>query len=317
MIWLENLILRPSELEHDNEMDYEKYGFEVGRIFYQSGKETGYKAILNSRTGKIIHVASDKYKLLPNEVVLEMANEVADEMGLVPFKTVVESIADWKTWKSRTLNAGGKSYTKHKKAGRVLVNEIPGSAHVLLDSNCTNMFAFYKMPEIVNMDKNEQFHFGLAVRNSIDGTSKLSIDGFSYRFICQNMSVATIQQIAKVNEIDALRRRHTINLEVTPSNLKTRMEFVVHKIKDLQKVYGRWMVEELNKDIVTKLGRTIPVTYLPEYIQVEKKKVTLTADPTPTKWKTYNDITAEVWHRPVELKTKQILFEKLHTAYGL
>lgn len=313
-----NLELRESNNWWDEEMDYSKYGFSVFSVC-KNGRKTGYKAIVNNKSDKIVHIASEKYKLLPNEVVLEAANEIAEQVGLVPFKTVIESANDWKTWKSRAQNAS-KTYTKRKfaKAGRVLVQEFNGNQHVLADSDATSIFAFYTMPDIVEMDKNEQFHFGLAVRNSIDGTSHLAIDGFSFRHICQNMSIATIQSIAKANQIaGSMRRRHTINMDVSFPDLKERMELVVGKLKNLQNVYGRWMTEELNSEVATRLGRSISPTYLPDYIQVEKKKVTVTADPMPTLWKTYNQITAEIWHRPVEMHTKQILFEKLHTAYGL
>jgi hypothetical protein len=77
------------------------------------------------------------------------------------------------------------------------------------------------------------------------------------------------------------------------------------------------MVEKLNNDTVFKLGRSLPVKYLPDYINVEKKKITLTADPAPTMWETYNVLTKNIWHEPVELKTKQVLFEAVHYSFGL
>jgi hypothetical protein len=34
-------------------------------------------------------------------------------------------------------------------------------------------------------------------------------------------------------------------------------------------------------------------------------------------WELYNNVTANLWHEPIELKTKELLFQKMHVAFGL
>lgn len=307
---MRTLRLEPSKNPWDNEMDYSQYGFEVLSIF--DGKDlTDFKAIRNSKTNRIIAIPRIGYKLLPNEVVLEVANQVADSASLKPFKLITDSVDDWKTFNTKS------KYYKSKKAGHSLVQSIAGNTHALIDAEATRMFAFYVLPKLEIMDKNEEMNFGICVRNSVDGTSGLAIDGFTFRHVCQNASLMTLTQIVKSGQQVGIRRRHTKKLDISLGSLENWVQKVSTQMGKVKNLYANWMVEELNKDTVFKLGRSMPVKYLPDFISVEKKKVTLTADPIPTMWKTYNIVTAKIWHEPVELKTKQLLFENLHYAFGM
>jgi len=307
---MRNLRLEPSKNSWDNEMDYSKYGFEVLSIF--DGKElTDFKAIRKTSTGRILAMPRTGYKLLPNEIVLEAANEVAETVHLEPFKLITDSIDDWKTFTAKS------KYYKGKKNGHTVVQSVAGDTHALMDADATRMFAFYKLPKLEIMDKGEEMNFGICVRNSVDGTSGLAIDGFTFRHVCGNAGLITLAQLVKAGMQIGIRKRHTKNLQIGLSNLQNWMFKVSEGMDKVKVLYGKWMVEELNKDTVFKLGRSLPVKYLPDYINVEKKKATLTASPIPTMWDTYNAITAKIWHEPVELKTKQVLFEAVHYSFGL
>jgi hypothetical protein len=127
----------------------------------------------------------------------------------------------------------------------------------------------------------------------------------------------TLTQIVKAGQVWGIKRKHIKTLDISLSNLENWMFKVADQMKNVETIYGKWMVENVNKETLFKLGRTIPVKYLPAYINVEKKKATLVSETMPTLWKLYNDITFSVWHEPVEMKTKEIIFERLHSAFGL
>jgi hypothetical protein len=308
---MRTLHIEPSKNSWDNEMDYSKYGFEVLSIYDEKKNLTDFKAIRNVKTERIIAMPRIGYKLLPNEVVLEASNQVADTINLEQFKLITDSVEDWKTFKPKS------KYYKSKKTGHKIVQYINGNEHALIDEEATRMFAFYKIPKLHLIDKNEDINFGICVRNSVDGSCGLAIDGFTFRHICGNASLMTLTQIMKAGQQVSARHRHTKNLNIGLDNIEEWILNVSEKMGRVKALYETWMVEQLNKDTVFKLGRSMPVKYLPDYINVEKKKVTLTADPTPTMWQTYNDLTAKIWHEQVELKTKQLLFETIHWAYGM
>lgn len=307
------LNLRDSTLDHDTQLDYGKYGFRVLKVYEENGRETDFKAIFREKTNKYIAFVRDGYKLLPNEVVLEASNEVADSLGMKPFKLITDASEGWKTYHHDKKY----KYYKSKKEGRKLVQNIAGETHALIDAEATRMFAFYTLPKLEIMDAKDEINFGICVRNAVDGSSGLNIDGFTFRHVCSNASLMTMIQVAKAGHTTGIRRRHTRNLEIGLNNLETWVEKVSRDMGKVKELYGRWMVEKVNKDIIGKLGKNIPEKYLPEYISIEKKRGILTTPTIPTSWKVYNDLTASIWHEPVELRTKQLLFEKLHNSFGL
>lgn len=308
-----NLSLSESTLDHDTEIDYAKYGFKVLKVRDENGKDTDFKAIFREKTNKYIAFVRDGYKLLPNEVVLEAGNEVADKLGMQPFKLITDAASDWATYHH---DKRYKYYTS-KKEGRKLVQNVAGETHTLIDAEATRMFAFYTLPKLEVMDKHEEINFGICIRNAVDGSSGLTIDGFTFRHICTNASLLTMVQVAKAGHKSGIRRRHTRNLQIGLNNLENWVEKVSQDMVHVRNKYAEWMVEKVDKETIRMLGRNIPEKYLPTYITVEKHRGILKADPTPTSWKVYNDLTANIWHGQVEMRTKQTLFEKLHNSFGL
>lgn len=65
-------------LKEITEKEWERYGFKQYAIHYDAMK-TGYKAIF--KNDRFIAILSEKYKLLPNEVVEEAADMVASSLG--------------------------------------------------------------------------------------------------------------------------------------------------------------------------------------------------------------------------------------------
>jgi hypothetical protein len=306
---LKTLNLVESSLDHDNEIDYGKYGFEVLEV-KRGQAETDFKAIFNKKTDKIVAFTRKSYKLLPNEVVLDAADDMAECLHLERFKVLADATESWNTY-----GASPSKYYRSKKEGRTVVQTIVGSEHAILDASATRIFAFYKLPKLEIMDSKDEMNFGILVRNSVDGSSGLNIDGFSFRHICSNISIMGLMHISALGRKTGIRRRHTKNLDITLGNLKNMMGSVSKQMYRVRETYAGWMVEEVNKETIKKIGTSIPVKYLPDYLDVSENKPTITLPTMPTKWKMYNDLTQKIWHEPVAMQTKMALFEKLHAGF--
>lgn len=302
--------LVPTENTWDSEIDYDRYGFEVLGLKLD-GRMTDFKVIYRKETGRIVAIPRQNYKLLPNEVVLGVANSVAKKANLKPFKMISESIDDWRTFTPKS------KYRKSAKQGFTMVQEVVGDKHALMDAEATRMYAFFTLPEKMMDGAKEVLNFGICVANSVDTTQGLSVMGFTYRHLCQNASLMTLKQVMAQNKVLGMYSKHTKHMKVNAANLEKWMLEAAGKMGNIQTTYATWMVEDIPKETVNRIGRWIPQKYFPEYIKKDGKKTLMTRDPTPTTWKVYNDLTQQIWHEPVELKTKQVLFESLHYSFGM
>lgn len=302
--------LVPTENAWDSEIEYEKYGFEVLGLKLD-GRVTDFKVIYRKDTGRIVAIPRQNYKLLPNEVVLGVANGVAKKANLKPFKMIAESIDDWRTFTPKS------KYRKSSKQGFTMVQEVKGDEHALVDKEATRMYAFYTLPEVMMAGAKEVLNFGICVANSVDTTQGLAIMGFTYRHLCQNASLLTLKQVMAQNKVLGMYSKHSKNLKIGAANLEQWMLKAADKMENVQRTYAEWMVESIPKETVRNIGRWIPQKYYPEYIKKDGKKTTMSLQPRPTTWKVYNDFTANIWHEPVELKTKQVIFENLHLSFGM
>lgn len=299
------LTLRDSELSHDNEIDYEQYGFKVMSVF-KGERKTDFKAIYNTKTSNIVAFTRDSYKLLPNEVVLEVADGIAEEMGMKRFDLMTTAIKSWEKYPR-----SDSKYYRSKKAGRKVVQRVKGNEHVVLDSAGTSMYATYVSPKVDDkLDLGEEMMFGVTIRNSVDATMGLHVDAFSYRLICSNGAVIP-------EKLMSTRRRHTKNLEIGLSDLHEYIEKGLDCAMRVRENYARWMVEQVNSETIRKLAKGLPVKYLPDYIDVSSKKPEVTLPQTPTAWKVYNDLTEAIWHESIEMNRKLELFNVVHGSFGM
>ena len=108
------------------------------------GKETRYKAII--KDNQLVAIVGKKYKLLPNEVVVEVAKEIAEKVGAVPFER----------------------------------------QNVMYNKRSTRVFVSYILPDREDVIGNDKVHPGFTIQNSIDATLAFSCSGFTYRTICRN-----------------------------------------------------------------------------------------------------------------------------------
>jgi len=305
--------LKESPYDFDYETDYSTYGFDVKRVCDLKGNETDFKAVVNTKTGEIIAFRGNKYKLLPNEVVLEASKQIADELGLVPFKTIGEATMSWRKWKS--ANANKIDTTKMKKYNKTLVQEFINEPHAILDSTMTKMMALYVTPKVYDMDTKDKMQFGILVKNSIDGSTNLSVEGFSFRSMCTNVSMYSASNMAKHGLISGYKMRHMKNVKMDFARLKEVMGAVATRTLDMKEVYGKWMVEDVRPNTIKALGKAVPKNYLPEYIDTSGKTAVMKDGFNRTAWEVYNAVTDAAWHRPIEIERKEMIFSGLHEAF--
>jgi hypothetical protein len=105
---------------------------------------TKYKAII--RDNHLVAIVGKDYKLLPNEVVADVAKDIAKRLGAVPFE----------------------------------------EKNILYNKRATRIFATYITPNREDVIGNDKVHPGFTLQNSIDGSLAFSCSGFTYRTVCKN-----------------------------------------------------------------------------------------------------------------------------------
>lgn len=129
------------------DISLKEYGIIQAPLLYND-KPSGYKAII--KDGKLVAVLGSGYKALPNQIALSIANEIADEIGVVPFKKFYQN------------------------------------KHVAFSSKGTRMYATYIVDVPYDIEGRDNARIGFTIQNSIDGTLAFSASGFTFREFCEN-----------------------------------------------------------------------------------------------------------------------------------
>lgn len=255
------------------------YGFCKAQLVI-NGKPTHKVIVL--KDGQFIETQGVRYKILPHEMVIEVADSVAKRMGLKPFEDAVAHGMQLKT--------------------------ADFAPHALLGRNGWHMFAFYTWGEIGVNDR-DKMHYGLMVQNSIDGAFRFGAGFMSFRGLCENMVYARKIALTEKESQNLLSHseRAIPDMQVLEDAIGRAAEYG----KKIIVGYKRLMQKQINTQIARKLASAVPKKDLPDYIyNKEKRKIRLTKK--PSLWVTYNDITEKIWHSNNELLTKEEKYEKLH-----
>ncbi len=301
------------------EQTWPQYGLEMVPILH-NGDDTGRRFI--RQNGNYIADVTDSYQLLPNEQVVEAANDVAQELGAEPFH---QFDGDW---------------------------FIQLDDHVYQDPERRRVHALYAWESgTVGGDSME---YGFAVHNSIDGSLGFNVALFSFRHACANMvhigvNNSMAQRALNVEgERDVLAsssHRHTSGLEVDTESLAARVKGTLMFVDNIDETYNAWHDSVVNDDHVEALIQRLPEKDLPDWVQDTKDRLEdeaedyadeedvdidiLPADqkasvieaniPTgETIWETYNDVTQAVWHDNRTADTsKQRKMRQVHRAFPL
>jgi len=264
----------------------------------------------NPKTNKedLVTITGSFYKIIPNELVLEISDEI------------------FKEWSANPLNIDKPTWAKINQYG-----DYSKSRHVI--SNGNRLHAYYKYGEEKVGD--DTIYFGVNVINSIDGSTKLGLGGFTYRVTCQNQvlfgqktfnTLLRKQKISNTNVkgswiegelIERVIKRHTkTNFpdKEEVSRIFSHFDKVVASLKEVIEIYRNLQTIQLNKEIAQRLADKLPKKSLPNYIKISKKEKEVKGlEKTPNMWATYNDITANIWHRERgSLMYREEQYDNLH-----
>lgn len=267
---------------------YDLYEFPI--ISKSDDLKTDFKAIF--KDGKPVTITKTRYKLLPNELVVQAANLAANKTGLIPFDS---HKGDW---------VGGNKTDKH----------IFHTGH--------KVHAIYAHPTeyTVNGDK---MYIGAAIHNSIDSTMGFTGGVFSFRAACKNVVLSAgwrdwaywYSNRDHGRTIESLYKRHTTHsIGEIIDNLEGVMIQIMERADEIVKSYNLLAKIEANAELYDRLGKSaLPRRVLPEHITDE-------ATPHPhglSLWDVYNDLTAEIWHdKKTNTYTKIGQFSTLHKVIG-
>jgi len=305
----ENNFLNTADLDAgEPEQVWPDFGLELVPIKL-NGSDTGRRLIL--RNGQFISDVSDQYKLLPNERMVQVAEQVAYEVGAVPFSEF-----------------GGDWYTKLED-------------HVIMDDEGRRAHAMYAFEDPVVLPDGDSIQIGFAVHNSIDGSLGFNVGLFTFRHACANMVWMGVNGegmgFDDRNVLAHYSHKHTAELKVNADELKEVIEATLELGGDVIDAYTRWQDEYLTGEQIIDLIRRFPAKDLPGWMRRVDEAIETNNDPDAdplipeladlpaadvaeklqprpaTAWRTYNDFTGAIWHTDSSQDTtKQQKMKELH-----
>lgn len=315
----------------DPTQTFEKYGLELFPIRID-GSDTGQRAV--RRNGKFLGMVSDRYQLLPNERAVEVANDVARDLGAEPFHQF--------------------DSTEFDDSWYVQLDD-----HVYQDKERRRVHALYAWDDPVDVGGGDKVQFGFAVHNSIDASLSFQTGLFSFRHACANMVTMSVKDTQAgtfdTGNFDATRvederevlehstRKHTSGLDINKEALKARIETTLLAVDpdnpdSIPNTYSEWQEQSTSPEVVAAIIDRLPNKDHPEWfadvrdqfdaareneslegdqeLDAERQRQII-KDVMPrgeTMWNTYNDVTENIWHSDAGDRTKDRKFKKLHRA---
>lgn len=287
-----------------SEQVWEEYGLELVPVRHD-GADTGQRLV--RRNGEFIAMVSDRYQLLPNEEVVAITDDIARELGAVPFS-----------------DYGGDWY-------------INLDDHIIQDHEGRRAHALYAWEQKAVGDND--IEHGLAVHNSIDGSLGLHIALFTFNNACQNMVWIGVQGegmgFDEREVISYSGHKHTSGLDVDRDAIRARIENVLYLTDDVNGAYESWRDQFVTVGDVKPLIERFPHTDLPGWLQSiddaldeaaeesddklsEGERESIIRDGLPaqeTVWSAYNDFTEAIWHSESGDTTKRRKYRNLHRVY--
>jgi len=236
-------------------------------------KQTPYKAIL--KNGRLVAILGRGYQVLPNEVVKQVADEIASRLNAEPLLEKTRLPTEW------------------------------GNAYFSKDS--WKVYLVYTIPEWHEIDGRDRCKIGFAFRNSIDGTLAFSVTGFTYREMCSNGVFMGYRELAR------FYHKHTKGLKVDMDNIMKATMKVIEAMERVLEAYRKMVELQLNEEIAESIAKsTLPRKLIPPYIKLEGTEL-VWFDESKTVWDAYNDITARIWHNTrQDITTKNRMYDELH-----
>jgi len=250
---------------------WRKYGLEECPIEF-NGELTDYKDIV--RKDHLVAIVKKSYCLLPNEEAFRLAQDAAKLAGLQPF------IHPYKT--------------------------IDSEGNCIYDHNRTRMVALWGSKFQFDQDK---IFAGVAVRNSIDGSTTFSTSAFSFRYSCENMVLTKAKRLSAQEALAQIWKKHTKSLMPFDVNLKNSMLLVMEQAQDMIRAYEQMKQREVTGELIERIRKSkLSKKILPELEVMVKMD----------EWELYNSVTEKIWHNEkTGLGSKQVQFDYLHRVMPL
>lgn len=286
------------------EQEWPAFGLELVPIEYRSStvgdwSDTGRRFV--QRNGEYVADVSSDYKLLPNERLIGVANDVADDLGAIPF---------------------------HEYDGEWFVEL---DDHVFQNPDRTRVHGVYAWRD--GDVGGDEISYGFAVHNSIDGSLGFSVGLFTFRHACKNMVFMGTRgshedRALRVESEREIKNRtehaHTSGLAVEADELEAVIKSTLTLVDDVHETYRAWFRKHLTPEDVRDLLRRAENSQLaygdlPEWVteahdEIEAVHSEEYADEdesmpwerqaeiieaempeAETVWETYNDLTANIW----------------------
>jgi hypothetical protein len=205
-----------------------------------------------------------------NNGKVNLVSIVGRNFAVIPNQLIMQMVAD--VSKDLNLSTLSVRYTKNGYAMRI------------------DLLSERKQP----IEVNDLVQFGVSIRNSIDGSTALGVDGFTYRLACRNGATARLQNVTfnakHVGDVNKL-------LDAFREALRTALEYC-HQLAELYRKATRIKV---TKEIAERLVElNLPMMYYkytPIRLNVDGKDVEIDVIREDTLWNTFNSITYVITHK--------------------
>jgi hypothetical protein len=201
---------------------------------------------------------------------VNLVSIVSKNFAVIPNQLIMQMVAD--VSKDLNLSTLSVKYTKTGYAMRIdLLSE---------------------RKEAVEVD--DLVQFGVSIRNSIDGSTALGVDGFTYRLACRNGATARIPNITfnakHVGDVNKL-------LDAFKEALRTALEYC-HQLAELYRKATRIKVtKEIAERLVELRLPAMYYKYTPIKLNVDGRDVEVGVVREDTLWNTFNGMTYVITHK--------------------
>jgi hypothetical protein len=260
---------------------WKQYGIEQIPIKL-NGEDTTHRVL--AKHGEFVGIVGKHYRVLPNELALELADESARLTNMQPVTGILDSAMGYK----------GMNYFNDNQ-------------HVI--QNKWKMHAFYDTGREVDINGGG-LKLGVALHNSIDGSMGFNVGIFTFRYICSNMVFVGFKGASLQGQtLDYLYGRHTQSLRKLIDELQVRIMTIMEKAHLIVDAYEEMARVKATEELIKKIRASrISDKVLPEYMKLEELQLK-----DLTQWNVYNDITEAIWHSPkANLDTKMTYMDQLH-----
>lgn len=280
----QTIVQNDSGVSENLRQEWKQYGIKSVNLIY-NGIPTHRQMIV--RDGEPIEVFTDRYQLLPNQEMLQIADKMAEVFKAKPAHLAPR---DW-------------FYMKPKD-------------HVIYNKSHTQCAAIYLFDAKYEVAKDDFVKLGFVCRNSIDGTTAFSVAAFDFRTICENMMmhIASAQmfqnkygdylglsdaKLEKIKDhqtqtITAIVKKHTNKLQ--PEFVQASFQTVIEKAKEILKHYRQMTKLKLTQEKAQRILDVMPTSvstslkWLEDNYDKDKWKIKKVPSGL-TDWEAFNSIT--------------------------